>query len=285
MVRTVRPGDTFTDTLTATNLTGKPLSVVLDAVDAGVTADGQFAPASRGVHDATGGWISLPRSSLTLPPHGSIGVPARFRVPADATDGEHLAAVTIQRRDVDSVHDGIAVQVRVAVRVYLTVTGAGQAAERAAFTIRDLSFTGTSQEPRLAVTVAATGRRLVETAGRLRLSRGSLSDTLELPVLGAVPAGESRSFTIPLRAALEPGRYVAALDLWLPDGSVKASARTEFGVDTAADRQWGLREASVTLGILLALLLLFLLLWRVRRRRVTACTGRGAHRALPTAAR
>jgi hypothetical protein len=178
------------------------------------------------------------------------------------------------------------VQVRVAVRVYLTVTGAGQVGERAAFTIRDLSFTGTSQEPRLAVTVAATGRRLVETAGRLRLSRGSLSDTLELPVLGAVPAGESRSFTIPLRAALEPGRYVAALDLWLPDGSVKASARTEFGVDTAApDRQWGLREASVTLGILLALLLLFLLLWRVRRRRVTACTGRGAHRAPPTAAR
>jgi hypothetical protein len=284
-VRTVHPGDTFTDTLSATNLTGKPLSVILDAVDAGVTADGQFAPASRGVRAATGHWISLSRSTLTLPPHGSVAVPARFRVPADATDGDHLAAVTIQRRDVDSVRNGIAVQVRVAVRVYLTVVGGGRGTAPAAFTIRDLSFTGTSQEPRLAVTVAATGSRLVETAGRLRLSRGSLSDTLDLPVLGAVPAGESRSFTIPLRAALEPGRYVAALDLWLPDGSVKASARTEFGVDTAADRQWGLREALVASAIFLVLLFLLPFLWRRRRRQVTAGTGRGAHRAQPTVAR
>jgi hypothetical protein len=281
VVRTVRPGDTFQDTVTATNLTSSPLPVVLDAVDASVTADGQFAPAAAGTHRAAGSWMTLPRRTLTLPPHGSARVPVRFRVPDDATDGDHLAAVTIQRRTADVVQGGIAVQVRVAVRVYLTVGAGG----RAAFSIEDLSFTGTAEEPTLGVTVVSTGRRLVETAGSLRITRGTLGDTVPLPVLGTVPAGESRRFTIPIRGPLEAGNYTAALDLWVPDGSVKASARTEFGVGgsaggaTEAEPGWQSWVVPVTVGLLF---LLLLLLWR--RRRVRPCTDRDAHTALPTAA-
>lgn len=280
-MRTVHPGRTFDDTLTATNLTGAPVPVVLGAVDASVTPDGQFAPAAEGVDAKAGGWITVPQRKITLPAHGSVAVPVRFRVPADAVDGDHLAAVTIEKRAPDEVRNDIAVRVRVAVRVYLTVTGAGRA-PASAFAIRQLDFTGSAAAPRLAVTVVATGRRLVEPLGAVRLQRGALSSTVTLPVLGAVPAGESRTFTIPLRDALEPGRYLADLDLWLPDGSVKASAHTQFGIAVAAGQSWGPWEVSL---VALILLLLLVLLGLVHRRGLRPCTGRGAHRARPTRVR
>jgi MYXO-CTERM domain-containing protein len=263
VVKTVRPGQTFTDRLTATNLTDAPLPVVLDAVDAEISADGQFAPAADGVRGAAGGWIGLPRRSMTLPPRSGVQLEATFRVPADATSGDHLAAVTIEKRTPTPVGDGIAVRMRVAVRVYLTVTG-GAAAPAARFAISRLEFTGTPAEPGLAVTVSSTGGRLVEPLGAVRLRRGPLGQDADLPVLGTVPAGGERTFAVPLRGPLEPGSYAADLSLWLADGTNRTSARTTFEV--GGPRNW----APVVVPALLLLLLLVLLLLLRRRRKVSA---------------
>jgi hypothetical protein len=266
VVRTVRPGQTVDDVLLATNLTGRSLPVRLDAVDAQVTPEGQFAPGTQATQ--TGRWIRVSMREITLPPHGSVRVPVHLRVPADAPDGDHLAAVTLEKHTPTPVGGGVAVRLRVGVRVYLTVTGGAPVTPT--FAIRGLQFTGTADAPRLSVTVAATGARLVEPLGTVRVARGPLGQTVQLPVLGAVPARSTRTFEIPLRGPLDPGAYTADLRLRLADGKATARAHVRFvlpGVAAAVhERSFG-PSWWVWFGSGASLLALLLLLALLRRRR------------------
>jgi hypothetical protein len=269
VVRTVRPGQALDDVLVATNLTGRSLRVRLGAVDAQVTPEGQFAPGTRA--ERTGRWIGLGDGDLTLPPHGTARVAVRIRVPADAEVGDHLAAVTLEKYAPTPVGGGVAVRLRVGVRVYLAVTGGGAPAAPT-FAIRRLEFTGTAEDPRLSVTIAATGPRLVEPLGTVRVARGPLGQTARLPVLGAVPARSMRTFVVPVRGPLDPGAYTADLRLRLADGTATTRAHIRFVVPGVAA---AVRERSAGWSwwagfggglSLLALLLLLVALLRRRRR-------------------
>jgi hypothetical protein len=234
IVRTVEPGAQVGDRLVAENLTGAPLDLVVEAVDAVVNADGAFAPLAPGRRSGAGAWIDVPAGTLHLDPHGSATVPIVIRVPPGAAPGEHFAAVTVRRPLRVAGTGGIAVAERVAVRVYLTVGGAAVPAEPA-FDIAGFRFTGTGVAPAFDVDVANAGTVAVEPFGAVALD-GPRRLRTELPVLGTVPAGERRTLRFALPGTLPPGRYRAALTLRPLAGGTERHATTAFAVAATGER-------------------------------------------------
>lgn len=233
IVRTVAPGSRVEDAVVAENLTGEPLELVVEAVDAVITADGAFAPLAPGRRSAAGGWIDVPVAPLRLAPHASTSVPLTIRVPAGAPAGEHFAAVTVRRPAPTPGSGGLAVAERVAVRVYLTVPGPAVPSVPD-FAIRRFRFVGTGDAPVFVVEVENLGTTAVEPYGTVALD-GPRRLRTELPVLGTVPAGERRTLRFGVPGPLEPGRYRASVTLRPLAGGPSRRATTAFAV--AAGRE------------------------------------------------
>lgn len=117
------PGSTVQDTVTVTNLSGRPLTFAVYATDAATTSDGAFSllPASGRPTDA-GAWISLSGSSRTVEPGRQATIPFTLAVPPNATPGDHAAGIIAS---VAAPEQGgtVLVDRRVAARVYLRVPG------------------------------------------------------------------------------------------------------------------------------------------------------------------
>jgi hypothetical protein len=86
------PGGAETGTVRLTNLSGRPLTVLLRAADVTTAATGglQYGSAPPG-GDAQ--WLTLDRSRVRLDAGGAQGVGFRLRVPAGASPGDHFAGI------------------------------------------------------------------------------------------------------------------------------------------------------------------------------------------------
>ncbi|MEN3273015.1 MAG: hypothetical protein V7636_1776, partial [Actinomycetota bacterium] len=95
--RQVSPGESFTDSVTVTNASNAPLSVLVSSVDGltSQTSGAVYANRTDAVAE-TGGWVHVGTSTLTVPPHSDIEVPFTVDVPADAVVGDHLAGLAIE---------------------------------------------------------------------------------------------------------------------------------------------------------------------------------------------
>jgi hypothetical protein len=229
VIRTVEPGTTFDDTLEARNLTDRPLDLVVEPVDAAVTPDGSFAPGATA--DAEGGWLRVTPSQVRVPAQGSVRVALRVTVPADATPGDHIAAVVVRKAELPS-GPGMQVVNQVGVRVYLTVrpTATAAPALRRAFELRALRWTGAPDARAFEADVANVGGLLVEPLGTLTIARGDFTTTTDVPVLGTVPPGATLTFPVRAPGALEPGTYEARLRLRLAQGGDEQEQRVSFTV-------------------------------------------------------
>ena len=90
------PGKTFTQSVALRNDSDGPLDLHLGAVDAGTAQRGGSSfglETDKPAQMAT--WITLDKTSATLPPHTSLTVPFRIAVPADAATGMHLAGISV----------------------------------------------------------------------------------------------------------------------------------------------------------------------------------------------
>ncbi|WP_335936963.1 WxL protein peptidoglycan domain-containing protein [Streptomyces sp. PTD5-9] len=122
------PGATLHDRVTVTNKTDRSRTFRLYPADAYNTArDGGFAVRSRDEPQrAVGAWARAGSDRVTVPPHGSVGVPVTITVPRDAEPGDHPGALVALDEDVAPADAGaVAVGVRQAVgaRIYLRVNG------------------------------------------------------------------------------------------------------------------------------------------------------------------
>lgn len=120
------PGQHIDDRVAITNLSRRTLTFTVYATDAATTADGSFTllPGSRPAADL-GTWIGLPRKQHTLRAGQRVVLPFRLTVPENATAGDHAAGIlaSVVDRRLDGQGQQVAVDRRVAARVYLRVTG------------------------------------------------------------------------------------------------------------------------------------------------------------------
>lgn len=126
LVETLAPGDVLRDQLVVANTGTEPLRLRVYPTDAVAAPNGRFGllTASQTPQDL-GTWLTPARAAVTVPPGGRRMLPVTLRVPADATPGDHLGAVVTSVARPVRRADGTVVLVdsRVAVRVYLRVTG------------------------------------------------------------------------------------------------------------------------------------------------------------------
>ncbi|WP_214111226.1 WxL protein peptidoglycan domain-containing protein [Acrocarpospora catenulata] len=120
------PGQTITDYVGVTNLGSGPLTVNVYGTDAFTTQDGSFAllTADRPPTDV-GTWIALGATGHTIEPGRRADVPFVITVPEDATPGDHVGGVvgSVAGQAISGDGQQIKVDRRVAARVYLRVQG------------------------------------------------------------------------------------------------------------------------------------------------------------------
>ncbi|MEV6397607.1 hypothetical protein AB0M39_23025 [Streptomyces sp. NPDC051907] len=119
------PGAVLEDRLTVTNPGAKPLTVRLAPAEAYNTASGELAVRAARDAEATGAWISLATTRLTVPPRTRAEVPFSVTVPPDALPGDHPGAITATTADRE-----------VGVRIHLRVSGP----TLAALTVENVSY-------------------------------------------------------------------------------------------------------------------------------------------------
>ena len=90
------PGKTFTQSVALRNDSDGPLDLYLGAVDAATAQRGGSSFALETDKPAqTATWITLDKTSVTLPAKASLTVPFRITVPAGAVSGVHLAGISV----------------------------------------------------------------------------------------------------------------------------------------------------------------------------------------------
>lgn len=123
---TAAAGSSVTDAITIYNYGNVPQTFRLYAADAFNTEDGSFdvLPGDQPSVDA-GSWVKIPQENLTLPPGQQATVPISVDVPADASPGDHVAAILASSRAEGTGPDGkvIALDRRTGTRLYIRVAG------------------------------------------------------------------------------------------------------------------------------------------------------------------
>ena len=125
---TVSPGQSFSDSVTVTNASNEPLTVVVSSVD-GLTSQTSGAVYANRTDPVTksGSWMHAAMSTLTVAPHSDTEVPFTVDVPADAANGDHLAGLAFEDATPSTSGGTFAITqiVRAVVGVEVHVGGAG----------------------------------------------------------------------------------------------------------------------------------------------------------------
>ncbi|BCY05878.1 WxL protein peptidoglycan domain-containing protein [Actinoplanes sp. L3-i22] len=121
------PGGVVDDQVEVSNAGTKPITVKVYASDAFTTTGGGFdVLAAGGRSDDAGAWLSMSKSSVTVPARGRTVVPFTLRIPATATPGDHTAGIvaSVSSLQTDAKGNKVSVDQRVGSRVYLRISGA-----------------------------------------------------------------------------------------------------------------------------------------------------------------
>jgi hypothetical protein len=93
----VAPGGTFSDAVTVSNSSDKPMTLLVNAVD-GVTSTASgavYANRQDAVLEA-GRWLAMTGASIVVGAHSTVDVPFTVHVPSDAAAGDHLAGIAVE---------------------------------------------------------------------------------------------------------------------------------------------------------------------------------------------
>ena len=225
-------------------------------------------------------WVTLDKSTATIPSQSAVTVAATFKVPATASKGEYYGALLAELPPPPG-QKGVGVASRVGIRVYLDVGPGGE--PRSDFTIDTLTASRTSDGvPVVTAQVHNTGGRALDMTGSLKLTNGpgGLSAGPFPAKLGTTLApGQTEPVTVDLDKALPAGPWKARIDL--QSGLLKRAAEGTIVFPTVAGTASApVKAKSISLAknrhflIPLAILLLlaiaigiFLLFWKRRHRK------------------
>ena len=264
------PGTTLKDKVSVSNLSSAPMTFALYAADAYNTPrDGGFAV--RGIDEkstGTGSWVTLAKSSITIPARTRADIPFTVTVPEGASPGDHPGAIVALDTHTDPSAGNVAIGVRraVAARIYLKVSGPTLAA------LSVEHVTVSHGQPLIPGTDDSTA-----TIRYTLVNRGNVSLT---PRVGFTAKGlfgrtllDRKARTLPLE--LLPGQSVQLTEKW---ASAPQFDRVSVRLTVTSSRGDLSETASATflavpwlvVGVVLALLgglLAWLLLVRRLRRR------------------
>jgi hypothetical protein len=184
----------------------EPMAVGLYAGAASITG-GSFIGAAAPGQNELSGWISLDRSTVTLPPQGSALVEVTIVVPPRASSGERYAVVWASVSSSPAAPGAVLLVNRVGIRVYLDVGPGGDPPSD--FQIENIAGARAADgRPMAIASVHNTGPRALDIRGDLWLSDGP----------GSLSAGP---FTVTTGSTLAPGAMAPVevlMDRRLPDG-------------------------------------------------------------------
>lgn len=262
----VEPGGSLDDAFVVTNYDDEPLQLTMYAADGFTTSSGQLDVATRDVLPREiGAWVAV-EEEVVIEPGESREVPFTLDVPDNATPGDHAGAI-VTSLTVPAADEGISVDRRLGIRIYLRV--GGDLAPSLSIDAFGVEYSG-SLNPFVAGTASAsytirnTGNSRLDAghsvtlAGPFGLFRGAPISLDDVPQL--LP-GESWEVDVPLTSVV-PLFLVTAeatVNPALPDGTgiAPASAQASFWAVP-----WTLLIAAV-----LAVASIVLVVWTTRRGR------------------
>lgn len=220
-------GQTITQSLGLRNDSEKTLRLRLAAVDA---VTGQRGGASYGVETerqkATGAWITLSRTSVTLEPGKSAIVPFTMTVPRTAVSGQHLAGISVsspaKRKSGGGGSASIDVQTRRILAVQVNVPGPAQPK----LVVSGVTATARGDGLYLQIAIANTGRALTKATGVVTLPDGSFRRPFDIDTF------------VPGTTIEYPIKWTEAAK----NGAQRAIVRLEYGGERT---RW---EGTVTVG-------------------------------------
>lgn len=122
-VYTMKPSETRSDTVVISNNTEKPISVILEGLDALNTVEGGFTLVDGpSKNKDLGTWINLEHSQVQVAPNDSAEVNFTLTVPSSTSVGQHSGAIVVYEKPVNQT-GGVGLKIRVGARIYVTVPG------------------------------------------------------------------------------------------------------------------------------------------------------------------
>ncbi|MDP2860481.1 MAG: DUF916 domain-containing protein [bacterium] len=225
---TVKPGETRGDEVVVQNKNNEPVELEIYSVDATANKDGAFTLFPKGEKNSAGGWISLSKSSLLVPPQAKVSVPFTVKIPLTAGPGDHVAGIAVETKSGEEPSSsGVRLVQRIGVRFYLTVEG--EKTEN--LEISDLRVVSDAGESYLSYVLANKGNTNLALSGLIRLRSILGSATVNLESLGEILAGKELSGKIKL-ADVNPLSFLASFNLKY--GEDKELARSVFFVSPIA---------------------------------------------------
>jgi hypothetical protein len=265
----LKPGQTFRDIVSISNLSGQPKTFYVYPTDAYNTPlDGSFALLLRkDTPKDAGRWIRLGYTKLSVGKNQRIALPFEIDVPANAEPGDHAAGIVVEDVNPPKAANngkGVVVQQRVATRVYIRVAGPLQPAlEVTKIAMR----THKSQLAPWGQGASAQVGFIVKNTGNVRLT-----STAQLTMKGLL-GRTLKTFKVHQLPELLPGGTVAITEQWngLPWLNRVSAQVHVVSLDKSVDIT---RSKTFWLGpwwiipVIVGILLLFLgwRWWRRRRR-------------------
>ncbi|MFJ2300350.1 WxL protein peptidoglycan domain-containing protein [Oerskovia paurometabola] len=267
------PGATITDELVVTNRGDVPLDLAVYAADAFTSPTGALDVLPAGATSVDlGAWITADVPRVAVGPGERVTVPFTLSVPANATPGDHTAAI-VTSLVTGAGEGGVAVDRRLGTRVLVRV--AGDLAPSATVTAVHADYAGSwnpvgTGDVQVSFTVTNTGN--VRLAGPLSATVAGGVGSVVVP-LGDLPEllpGDALTLTGTVSGVAPLGRLGASVTLapvvattastTLPDGA----ASSRVAPATGEGRLWAVPWSALALAILLVGAVLG---WRALRRR------------------
>lgn len=257
----VLPRGVVRDWVAVSNFRYQPITVRLFAKDATTSPDSAFdVQASADAPKDIGGWISLKKNKLTIPPRTEIVVPFQLGVPYNAEPGDHAGAIVVSLLAKEPKPSGgtIVVDHRVGMRVHLRVPGD----LKPALEVEKLkvSWNGAGSalgrgDATVTYQVRNTGNLRLDVSGNLALTRvlGLPSTTASVPLVKDLLPGGTTRITQVVRDVLGTGPMKAKVTLHgVPvDPALKAKAVDVTEIKAFPALPWLL--IAIAIGLLLLL--------------------------------
>jgi hypothetical protein len=272
------PGARMSDFVAFRNYAYKPVTLLTYARDAYNDTTGAFSVLLHSEKSKDlGAWITLDRTSVTIPARGFVIVPFHIALPPNATPGDHDAGIVagIVTQRIQSNGKQVSVEDRVGARVHIRVSGPlkPQLVVRKLKTTYHGSFSPfSSGSATVSYEVANIGNVSFSTSQELQLS-SMLGGSTHTPKLAAIPdllPGNSVQETVKV-SGVWPGVRLKATVVLVPASS------PQFPVPTLAPIR--AHHSSWAIPWMLLALIAILVgaaIWYRRRSRLAAEAARAA---------
>jgi len=225
---TVKPGQTYSDTVTVINPNDFPIGVQPEVENIAGGNQGSIDLVETDIPHGLSAWISVDKTLFTLAAQEQRQIPFSITVPADGEPGGHYGALLFRGVPVGtSTTAGVGISGRVGSVVLVTVPGATSATGNIASFIGPGSYI--SRGPiTFSFTVNNTGNTHFTPQGQITLKGPLFSATTVSFTPGVIFPGYNRVFTGTWPGSYAFGPLTAVLSLTMPDGSVQTKTISFF---------------------------------------------------------